>query len=525
MDTTTSRRRDVTYQLHPFTNLGRHESEGPLVINRGKGVYVYDEAGNEYLEALAGLWCTALGFGEERLAEAASQQLRTPALLPPVRRQGQRRGDHARRADRQAHAGADVQGVLQQLRLGGQRERGQAGLVLQQRARAARARRRSSRASAAYHGTTMVAASLTGLAASHRDFDLPIPQVRHTDCPYFYRYGKPGETEEQFATRLAENLDAQIQREDPDTVAAFIAEPVMGAGGVIVPPATYFEKIQAVLKKHDVLLIADEVICGFGRTGRMFGSETFGMQPDIMTMAKAITSGYLPLSATVISEEIYRACVGQSEKLGVFAHGYTYTGHPAACAVALEVLDIYEERDLLGHVRRVGPMLQDGVRKLAGHPLVGEIRGVGLMAGVELVPDKPGRGTFDPLGSAGALFVARAQANGLIVRNLQDTVALCPPLIISEGEVEEMLRRFGKALDETTDGARPALMARAAAGGHELGASLRRILCISAHPDDNEFTIGGSVARWSPRGPRRRPSAWSPPAAPASTSTRPPARD
>jgi 4-aminobutyrate--pyruvate transaminase len=224
----------------------------------------------------------------------------------------------------------------------------------------------------------------------------------------------------------------------------------MGAGGVIVPPATYFEKIQAVLKKHDVLLIADEVICGFGRTGRMFGSETFGMRPDIMTMAKAITSGYLPLSATVISEEIYRACVGQSEKLGVFAHGYTYTGHPAACAVALEVLDIYEERDLLSHVRRVGAQLQEGVGKLAGHPLVGEIRGVGLMAGLELVPDKPGRGTFDPLGSAGALFVQRAQANGLIVRNLQDTVALCPPLIISEGEVEEMLRRFGKALEETT---------------------------------------------------------------------------
>jgi 4-aminobutyrate---pyruvate transaminase len=303
----------------------------------------------------------------------------------------------------------------------------------------------------AYHGTTMVAASLTGLAASHRDFDLPIPQVRHTDCPYFYRHGAPGESEEQFATRLAENLDAQIQREDSETVAAFIAEPVMGAGGVIVPPATYFEKVQAVLRKHDVLLIADEVICGFGRTGRMFGSETFALKPDIMTMAKAITSGYLPLSATLISEEIYRACVGQSEKLGVFAHGYTYTGHPAACAVALEVLDIFEERDLLGHVRRVGPRLQEGVGKLAGHPLVGDVRGVGLVAGVELVPDKPGRGAFDPIGTAGSLFVARAQANGLIVRNLQDTVALCPPLIVSESEVEELLRRFTKALEETTD--------------------------------------------------------------------------
>ena len=275
--------------------------------------------------------------------------------------------------------------------------------------------------------------------------------MRHTDCPYWYRYGHAGESEEHFATRLAENLDLLIQREDPDTVAAMIAEPVMGAGGVLVPPKTYFEKVQAVLKKHDVLLIADEVICGFGRTGRMFGSETFGLKPDIMTMAKAITSGYLPLSATVISEEIYRACLGQSEKLGVFAHGYTYTGHPAACAVALEVLDIYEERDIVGHVRRLAPRLQDGLRRFSDHPLVGDVRGVGLVGGVELVPDKPGRGTFEPLGTAGALFVARAQANGMIIRNLQDTISVCPPLIISEEELDELLRRFGKALEETAE--------------------------------------------------------------------------
>jgi 4-aminobutyrate--pyruvate transaminase len=303
----------------------------------------------------------------------------------------------------------------------------------------------------AYHGVTIGAASLTGLAASHKDFDLPIPQVRHADCPHFYRYGKPGEREEDFATRLAESLDLMIQREDPDTVAAFIAEPVMGAGGVIVPPRTYFEQVQAVLRKHDVLMIADEVICGFARTGRMFGTETYGIQPDIMVMAKQLSSGYLPISATAISEAIYQALVRQSEKLGVFAHGYTYTGHPASCAVALEVLDIYEERDILGHVQRVSPRLLDGLRALAGHPLVGDVRGVGLLAGVELVADKPGKGTFDPVGSAGTLFVQRAQANGLIVRALQDTVALCPPLIISEGEIDEMLRRFGKALDETTE--------------------------------------------------------------------------
>jgi len=450
MDTTTSRARDVAYQLHPFTNLGRHESEGPLVISSGKGVYVSDESGREYLEAMAGLWCTSLGFGDTRLAEAASRQLHR---LPYYHQFGGKANDVAiRLAERLVKLMPVPMSKVFFNNSGSEANESAVKLVwYYNNARGRHRKKKIIARQRAYHGTTMLAASLTGLAASHRDFDLPIPQVRHTDCPYFYRYGASGESEEQFATRLAENLDAQIQREDPETVAAFIAEPVMGAGGVIVPPATYFEKVQAVLRKHDVLLIADEVICGFGRTGRMFGSETFALKPDVMTMAKAITSGYLPLSATLISEEIYRACVGQSEKLGVFAHGYTYTGHPASCAVALEVLDIFAERDLLGHVRRVGPRLQEGVRTLAGHPLVGDVRGVGLVAGVELVPDKPGRGAFDPSGTAGSLFVARAQANGLIVRNLQDTVALCPPLIVSESEVEELLRRFTKALEETTD--------------------------------------------------------------------------
>ena len=448
MTTTTSRDRDIAYQLHPFTNLGRHETEGPLVITRGKGVYVFDESGREYLEGMAGLWCTALGFGEARLAEAAARQLHT---LPYYHQFGGKANDVAiTLAERLVQLMPVPMSKVFFNNSGSEANESAVKLVwYYNNARGRHRKKKIVARQRGYHGTTMVAASLTGLAASHRDFDLPIPQVRHTDCPYFYRYAKPGETEEQFATRLAENLDAQIQREDPDTVAAFIAEPVMGAGGVIVPPATYFEKVQAVLKQHDVLLIADEVICGFGRTGRMFGSETFGLQPDIVTMAKAITSGYLPLSATVISEEIYRACVGQSEKHGVFAHGYTYTGHPAACAVALESLDIYAERDLVGHVRRLAPRLQDGLRRLAGHPLVGDVRGVGLVAGVELVPDKPGRGTFDPPGKAGALFVARAQANGLIVRNLQDTVAVCPPLVISEDELDELLRRFGTALEET----------------------------------------------------------------------------
>jgi 4-aminobutyrate---pyruvate transaminase len=449
MDLSTRSGRDIAYQLHPFTNLHRHKTEGPLVITSGKGIYVYDESGREYIEGLAGLWCTGLGFGEERLVEAAARQMRK---LPYYHQFGSKAHD----------VGIDLAERLIKLlpvpmskvffnNSGSEANETAIKIVWYVNNALGRPRKKKiiSRLRA-YHGVTLGAASLTGLHVSHRDFDLPLPQIRHADCPFYYRYAKPDESEEAFATRLAESLDAQIQREDPETVAAFIAEPVMGAGGVIVPPRTYFEKIQAVLKKYDVLLIADEVICGFGRTGRMFGSETFGMKPDIMVMAKQLSSGYLPISATAISEAIFTALVSQSEKIGTFAHGYTYTGHPAACAVALEVLAIYEERDLIGHVKRIAARLQDGLRGFASHPLVGDVRGVGLIAGVELVAEKKTKATFEPLGVAGSLFVQRAQANGLIVRALQDTVAVCPPLIISDAEIDELLRRFSKALDETT---------------------------------------------------------------------------
>jgi 4-aminobutyrate--pyruvate transaminase len=446
----THAQRDVQYQLHPFTNLSTHQNQGPLVITSGKGVYVYDESGREYIEGLAGLWCTGLGFGEERLAEAAARQLRR---LPYYHQFGSKAHDVAIDLAEKLIGLMPVPMSKVFFNNSGSEANETAMKVVwyYNNARGRYRKKKNVSRLRGYHGTTIGAASLTGLAASHKDFDLPLPQIRHADCPYYYRYGKTGEREEDFATRLAEQLDALIEREDPDTVAAFIAEPVMGAGGVLVPPRTYFDKVQAVLKKHDVLMIADEVICGFGRTGKMFGSETFGIRPDIMVMAKQLSSGYLPVSATAISDDIYRALVTQSERHGTFAHGYTYTGHPAACAVALEVLAIYEERDLLGHIGRIGPRLQQGLRELENHPLVGEIRGVGLIAGVELVTNKATKAQFDPPGAAGTLFIQRAQANGLIVRALQDTVALCPPLIISEPELDEMLRRFGKALDETTE--------------------------------------------------------------------------
>jgi 4-aminobutyrate---pyruvate transaminase len=440
--------RDIAYQLHPYTNLKKHESEGPLVITEGKGVYVYDETGKEYIEGLAGLWCTSLGFGEERLVEAATQQLKK---LPYYHVFNHKSHDTSVELAERLIALMPVKMSKVFFNNSGS-EANDTAVKMVWYYNNARGRHRKKKIIArmrGYHGVTVASASLTGLAANHRDFDLPIANIRHADCPHHYRYGKPGESEEDFATRLAESLEAQILREDPETVAAFIAEPVMGAGGVIVPPRTYFEKIQQVLKKYDVLLIADEVICGFGRTGNMFGTETFGLKPDIITMAKALSSAYLPISATIVSEELYQAFVAQSEKIGTFAHGYTYSGHPVCCAVAVETLKIYEERNILAHVRRVAPRFQEGVRRFASHPLVGEVRGVGLLAGLELVKDKATKAPFDLKMGVGPMAAARAQENGLICRALMDTVALCPPLVITEKEIDEMLRRFGKALDET----------------------------------------------------------------------------
>jgi 4-aminobutyrate--pyruvate transaminase len=301
-----------------------------------------------------------------------------------------------------------------------------------------------------YHGMTIAAGSVTGLAFVHNDFDLPRGRFLHAACPHHYRFGKPGETEEHFASRLASELDELIVREGAETVAAFFAEPVMGAGGVIVPPATYFEKIQPVLRKHDVLFVVDEVICGFGRTGNMFGSQTYNLKPDILTCAKALTAGYLPMSATLVSQSIYDVLLKQSDKLGIFGHGYTYSAHPVPAAVALETLKIYEERDIVGHVRKIGPQLQKGLRSLSEHPLVGEARGVGLIGALELVRDKGTRANFDPKAGVGAYLVKRAQQRGAILRNMAgDVIAFSPPLVITEREIDELLERAARALDDT----------------------------------------------------------------------------
>ncbi len=440
---------DIASHLHPYTNARKHESAGPMVVTEGKGIYIYDDQGREYIEGLAGLWYAALGFSEERLVQAATEQLRKlpcyhsfthKAPMPTIELAARLLEIAPVPMSKVffANSGSEANDTVIKMiwYYNNALERPEKKKIISR--------------IKGYHGVTVATASLTGLPFNHRDFDLPIAGILHATCPHYYRFGQDGETEEDFATRCAAELEQLILDQGPETIAAFIGEPVMGAGGVIVPPRTYWEKIQAVLKKYDVLLVADEVICGFGRTGNMFGCQTFDIKPDIMTMAKALSSGYQPISAVMISDPVYQTLADNSAKIGTFGHGFTYSGHPVPAAVALETLKIYEERDIVAQVRRVGPRLQDGLRRYADHPLVGEVRGVGLIAGVELVADRASKAPFDPAGKVGAYLTARAEAHGLIIRNLMDTIAFCPPLIITEEQIDVLLERFDKAIDDTT---------------------------------------------------------------------------
>jgi 4-aminobutyrate--pyruvate transaminase len=447
--TTAAARRDLAFHLHPSTNLRQVQSDGPLVITRGEGVYVYDDEGRRYLEGMSGLWCAPLGFSERRLADAAYRQMcelpfyhsfagKVPAISTEL-------------AERLI--GIAPAGMVRAFFASSGSEANDSAMKLAWYVNNARGRPQKKKIIArdrAYHGVTIATGSLTGLSFAHTDFDLPIARVLHTDCPYPYRGARAGESEEAYAARLAASLEQLILREGPDTVAAFFAEPLMAAGGVIIPPATYFERVQAILRKYEILFVVDEVVCGYGRTGNMFGSQTFGLQPDIVTSAKALSASYQPISAMLVSGGVYETLLAQSDKHGIFGHGYTYSAHPVAAAVALEALKIYEERDIVGIVRRISPRLQDGLRSYADHPLVGEARGIGMIGAIELVRDKATKTSFDPKAGVGAFLVRRAQHHGVILRSMQgDIVAFCPPLIISEAEIDEMMAGFDKALADT----------------------------------------------------------------------------
>ena len=440
--------RDIAYHVHGYTNLKKHQERGPLIITGGNGIRVTDDSGKSYIEGLSGLWCTALGFGEERLVEAATAALKK---LPYYHGFAHKTADVTIDLAEKLIAMAPVP-MSKVLFANSGSEANDLAIKLiwyYNNALGRPEKKKIISRNRAYHGISVATGSLTGLSPIHADFDLPIERFLHTDCPHHYRGAEEGESEEDFATRLAENLEKMILDEGPDTIAAFFAEPVMGAGGVIVPPETYFGKIQAVLEKYDVLMLADEVICGFGRTGNMWGTQTFAMKPDMITCAKALSSAYIPIAALMISEPIYQAMVKESEKLGLFGHGSTYGGHPVAAAVAVEALNIYQERNIVEQVRKIAPRFQDGLRRLADHPLVGEVRGVGLVAGVELVQDKATKAAFDAKLGVGLDFQDRAQEEGLLIRAIGDTIAVCPPLVIVEAEIDELLGCFERALEAT----------------------------------------------------------------------------
>ena len=438
--------RDVESILHPFTNLVKHRETGPVVFERGKGVFVYDEHGKDYIEAMSGLWCTGLGWGEEALVEAAASQMRKLAYGHLFA--GRSNEPAIALAEKLKEIASFPVGKTFFANSGSEANDTQIKLFWYiNHALGKPQRRKIISRNKGYHGVTMAAASLTGLPATHKGFGLPLDFVVFTDCPHFYRGAEAGESEEDFSARMAKNLEALIEREGPDTIAAMIAEPLQGAGGVILPPKGYFPAIQKVLAKYNIPLIDDEVITGFARTGHWFGAETYKMKPATMTVAKALSSAYLPISAVMIAPELCDIIEVESGKLGTFGHGYTYTGHPVACAVALKTIEIYQERDIVGHVRKVSHRFLVRLRKLEEHPLIADATGVGLIGGMEIVKDKKTKAQFDHTKGVAAVFAKFAEHEGVISRPLLgDRIALCPPLIIKEAEIDEMFDRFERGL-------------------------------------------------------------------------------
>ena len=436
---------DRRHHLHPFTDHAALAEHGVRVITRAEGVYLWDSEGNRLLDGMAGLWAVNLGYGRAELAQAGYRQLQelpyyntffqtthppAVALAEALSRVTPAGLSHAFFANSGSEANDTIVKMVRYYwNLCGRPEK---KIIISREH--------------AYHGVTLAAASLSGISTMHPQADLPLPLFEHVGAPYWYDHG--GETSpDQFGLEAARALERKIEELGADRVAAFIGEPIQGAGGVIVPPESYWPEIQRICRAHDVLVIADEVICGFGRTGRWFGCDTFGIAPDFMTLAKGLSSGYLPISAVMIADRVAETLIGAHQE---FSHGFTYSGHPVAAAVALENIRILEEERIVERVAEsTAPYFQARLREFAAHPLVGEVRGVGLIAAIELVEDKARRKHFDAKREVGVRCRDHSVANGLIMRAVRDIMVLAPPLVISRGEIDELIERAGRALDLT----------------------------------------------------------------------------
>jgi len=433
---------------HLTTNLAQHARTGPAVHERAEGVYVWDNHGRQYLEGMAGLWCTALGYGNEELAEVAAEQMRKlsysqlfggktnePSVLLAEKLKAMAPFDAGRVFFGLSGSDANDTQIKLMWYYNNAIGRPEKKKII--------SRRRG------YHGVTVASGSLTGLPHFHKAFDLPMPGILHTESPHFYGDALPGERESEFLDRIVGSLEQLILSEGAETIAAFVAEPIMGAGGVVVPPAGYYPRVQALLEAHDICFIDDEVICGFGRTGQPFGAQTMDIKPTTMSVAKALSSAYLPISAVLLPERMHEAFAAMSDELGVFGHGFTYSGHPVCAAVALRNLEIMEEQNIFAHAQAMGMEMQARMATFADHPLVGEVRGAGLLGAIELVKEKSPRVPYSPSQGVGAYCAAACLEEGLVVRNMGDAMAFCPPLIIDSTQIDELFSKFGRALDNT----------------------------------------------------------------------------
>jgi L-2,4-diaminobutyrate transaminase len=441
---------DRHHVFHPFTSIAEQQTAGPRIMTGGNGVWIRDAEGREYMDAMAGLWCVNVGYGREEIAEAMADQARRLAYYHAF--MGNANEPAIRLAERLAEITPPGLDRFFFCNSGSEANDTAVKLVWYYwNLRSLPEKKKIIAQRDAYHGVTLGAGSLSGLPQLHAAFDLPLPGFLHVRKPHYYREGRLDESEEAFARRLAEELDALIEAEGPETVGAFIGEPLMGAGGVIPPPENYWQAIQPVLRHHDVLLIADEVVCGFGRLGTPFGSHRYGIEPDLMTVAKGITSGYFPVSAAVVCERVWDVLASASAERGPFAHGHTTSLHPVGAAAALANIDIIERESLVDRAARLGSSLQRRLREAVGdHQLVGEVRGDGLIAAVELVADRASGTRFPAEEKVGMRLHRLLLEDGLISRALGDSMAFSPPLVIEEAEIEEALQRFVRGLERLT---------------------------------------------------------------------------